>query len=126
MRTLVSVIFLLLIVALGVCAALARRSRRADGKPVALLLLSLIVPVIGNLILVLTGVRAVALAGYYVYFLGMDLTVFALLPPAPFGPPAGGHRLGAAGGPVFLRYRGPVHLGESRRDSPGRGEGGEL
>ncbi len=79
MRTLVSVIFLLLIVALGVCAALARRSRRADGKPVALLLLSLIVPVIGNLILVLTGERAVALTGYYVYFLGMDLTVFTLL-----------------------------------------------
>jgi diguanylate cyclase (GGDEF)-like protein len=78
-RLLFSVIFLLLILALAICAGLARRSRKSDGTSVELLLLSLIVPVTGNLILVLIGERTLALLGYYIYFLGMDLTVFALL-----------------------------------------------
>lgn len=79
MRTLISIIFLLLILAMGICAVVARRSRKSDGMPVTMLLLTLIVPVIGNLILVLTGQRNLALAGYYIHFLGMDLAVFALL-----------------------------------------------
>ena len=79
MRHLFSILFMLLALALGVCAVFARRSRRAIGASVALLVSSLIPPVIGNMIIIASGEKAVSMAGCYIYFLGMDLVMFALL-----------------------------------------------
>ena len=72
-------IFILLILALTVCAAAARRSRKAIAPSVTWLLLALIPPVIGNLILTVSGSRGLSTLGCYIYFLGMDLIMYALL-----------------------------------------------
>ena len=72
-------IFVLLIYALGVCALLARRSQKPIGKAVAVLELALIPPVMGNLLIVSSGDRLIAMIGSYVYFLGMDLVLYALV-----------------------------------------------
>lgn len=79
MRQLFALIFLVLIAALGACAVMARRSRRAIGRAVARLLLALMPPVVGNLILVVSHEKLVSTVGCYIYFLGMDLVVYALL-----------------------------------------------
>ena len=55
MRTTFAIIFMILIVALGVCVYLSKRSRKAIGTSVALLMGSLIMPVIGNLIIIASG-----------------------------------------------------------------------
>ena len=79
MRQLFFYVFLLLVLALGVCAFFARRSRKAIGKSVSLLLLALIPPMIGNMILIQSEVQSLSYVGCYIYFLGMDLVMFALL-----------------------------------------------
>ncbi|MCR5459446.1 MAG: EAL domain-containing protein [Acetatifactor sp.] len=79
MRTKFAIIFMVLIVALGVCVYLSKRSRKAIGTSIALLTGSLIMPLIGNLIIISSGSEFYPTIGYYVYFLGMDFVVFALL-----------------------------------------------
>ena len=74
-----SVIFVLLIYALGICAVLARRSNKPIGRAVSMLELALIPPVMGNLLIVGSGERYIALIGCYVYFIGMDLVLYALV-----------------------------------------------
>lgn len=78
-RTIFSLIFLGLILALAVCAWIARRSRKSIGASVSLLLISLIPPVAGNLIITISKNPVTADVGRYLYFLGMDLIMFALL-----------------------------------------------
>lgn len=78
MREKYAVIFLCLIFALAVCAVTSLRSRKSIGKYVSLLQCSLIPPVIGNLILIISGDRAFSTAGCMIYFIGMDLVMFAL------------------------------------------------
>ena len=51
-RVLFSIIFVVLILALGSCAQTAFRSHKAIGRSVALLLIGLIPPVIGNLVII--------------------------------------------------------------------------
>lgn len=66
--------------ALVACAVMARRSTKQPiGTTVSLLLFALIPPVIGNLLIIDTANLTIATVGYYVYFLGMDLVMFALL-----------------------------------------------
>ena len=79
MRQTFSVIFMLQVIALIVCAYLAKESQRKIGGAVALLLFSLIPPLIGNLIIISTSDQTLALVGSYIYFLGMDMVMFALL-----------------------------------------------
>ncbi|MBO7703681.1 MAG: EAL domain-containing protein [Solobacterium sp.] len=79
MREAFSLLFLVLAGALAVCSFFAFRSPREIRHAVAFLLLALIPPVIGNMIIVYTGDETIAKAGYYIYFLGMDLVMFALL-----------------------------------------------
>ena len=79
MRTMYALIFMILIVALGICAYLSKRSPKAIGNSVALMTGSLILPVIGNLIIVTSGSKFFPTIGYYIYFLGMDFVVFFLL-----------------------------------------------
>lgn len=79
MRILFAVIFSGLILALGICAGIARRAHKQIGRPVMYMLLALIPPIIGNLILLVSTSRALSTVGCYIYFLGMDLAMLALL-----------------------------------------------
>ena len=78
-RVLFSIIFVVLILALGNCAQTAFHSHKAIGRSVALLLIGLIPPVIGNLVIISSTYKLGATIGSYIYFLGMDLAVYALL-----------------------------------------------
>ena len=79
MRSTYAIIFILLIIALGVCAVIAKRSRKAIGTSVAFLTGSLLLPVIGHLIIISSTSELPAMIGYYFYFLGMDFVVYSLL-----------------------------------------------
>ena len=79
MRFTFSVIYSLLIIALGVCSVIAWKSRKAIGRSVTQLEGSLIPPVMGNLLIVGSDNRKIALAGSYIYFIGMDLVMYALV-----------------------------------------------
>ena len=79
MRTTVSVVFIVLIFALGICAILASRSKRRIGKYVAWLILGMMIPILGNLIIIASSHRVFSNIGYYVYFIGMDAAVISIL-----------------------------------------------
>lgn len=79
MRLVFSVLYLILIAVLILCAVLARFSDKPSRKAVAFLEAALIPPVLGNLLIVSTGTRSVALFGCYFYYLGMDLVMGALV-----------------------------------------------
>ena len=64
---------------LSVCAAVARRSEKEIGKAVAKLCAGLIFPVLGNQIIVASVSRNLSLLGSYIYVLGMDLVMYALV-----------------------------------------------
>lgn len=78
MRYVFSVIISLLIIALAVCTVRARNSGKSIGSAVALLLASLIPPMAGNLIIVSFSTLWLVTVGRYIYFLGMDLVMFAV------------------------------------------------
>ncbi len=79
MRIALSIVFALLVAILGVCAFISSRSRKPIGKSVALLMVALMPPVIGNLCIIASPVEQLSLAGCYIYFLGMDLVMMALV-----------------------------------------------
>ena len=79
MRIAFSVIFIALIVGLVKCHRSAHRTNKAIGASVALLIGALIPPLIGNLIIVASSWQSVSVVGYYIYFLGMDVVMMALL-----------------------------------------------
>lgn len=79
MRNEISIVLLLMAVALSVCTRISRRSNRSMGTSVGMLLGALIFPVVGNLIIIASRVRALSTVGSYIYFVGMDLVMFALL-----------------------------------------------
>ncbi len=78
MRTALSVVFIVLIISLIICADYARRSKKKIGKIVCFLLAGLSVPVIGNLLIIIFSDQFWSLIGYSVYFLGMDIAIYEL------------------------------------------------
>lgn len=78
MRTALSVVFGILILALLVCMELARRSKKPIGKHVAFVLAGLAIPVLGNMIIILSTEKLLSLVGYYIYFLGMDAAAYSI------------------------------------------------
>ena len=68
-----------MIAALGYCARNALRSRKSAGRAVGILLCALIPPVIGNSIIIISGNKLVSTVGYYIYFLGMNCVMAALI-----------------------------------------------
>ena len=78
MRTALSVIFGVLIIALLVCMVFSRRSKKPIGKHVAFAMAGLAVPVLGNLIIIASTEKMLSLIGYYIYFLGMDIAVYSI------------------------------------------------
>ena len=79
MRTVFSIIFAVLIIALGVCSFIARHSKKPMGKAVALFEASFIVPVLGNLLIIGSNQRTIAMVGCYFFFLGFDMVMFSLI-----------------------------------------------
>lgn len=79
MRVEFTIIFSLLILILTVCTISSMRSKKIIGKSVAFLVCTLIPPVIGNLIIICSTDRFPSMVGYYIYFLGMDAVMYALL-----------------------------------------------
>ena len=79
MRVVLPIIFIILILALAVCAVIARRSAKAIGNSVALLLIALIPPMTGNLLIILSEEIWLSYVGCYLYFLGMNFVMFAML-----------------------------------------------
>ena len=74
-----SIIFTAIIAALAFCSTRCFKSHKSIGKYVGQLDLALIPPLLGNLIILGSSVRAVAMTGCYIYFLGMDLVIFCLV-----------------------------------------------
>lgn len=79
MRIGIAIVVLVMAAALGICAHYSRKSENEIAPKVRLLLLTLIPPVVGNLIIISSPWRIPALVGYYIYFLGMNLVMFALI-----------------------------------------------
>ena len=79
MRLAFAVIFLVLLAALCVCTVLAAHSKKAIGKYVAHLTGCTLPPITGNLILLLTTNSNVAMFGFYLYFLGVDIMIYSVL-----------------------------------------------
>ena len=78
MRTGLSVAFGILIIALLVCMVIAKKSRKPIGNALSFLLAGLAIPVLGNLILILSTQRTISTVGYYIYFIGMDCAIYSL------------------------------------------------
>ena len=78
MRLAFSVIFSAMIFVLLLCAVSAKRSHKAIGNAAAWFEVSIIPPVAGNLIIISTQNRNIAIIGYYIFFLGMNNLMFSL------------------------------------------------
>ncbi|SCW64527.1 diguanylate cyclase (GGDEF) domain-containing protein [Ruminococcaceae bacterium YRB3002] len=78
MRLALSVVFSILVAALLVCLVLAKFSKKPLGNAVSFALAALGIPVIGNLIIILSTDPFISTAGYYIYFLGMDVAMYSL------------------------------------------------
>ena len=78
-RALFSLVFIALSVALAVCGLIAFRSRKPIGVPLGRMLLALIPPVAGNLLIISATTKLPATIGCYLYYIGIDFTVFSLL-----------------------------------------------
>ena len=71
--------FAAIIVAMAVCVRIAMRSGKRDGVAAARLLAPLMFPMIGNMIIILSGNRTLSLIGCYLYYLGLDFSISALI-----------------------------------------------
>ena len=72
-------IFTILLLLLCICGYFSLKSKKSIGKYVAYSLCALIPPVIGNAFIIGTQNRTIAMIGYYIYFIGMDIVVYTLM-----------------------------------------------
>ena len=79
MRLRLIVILIVLIAALLVCAFLALRSKKKLSNNVAALLLAIVPPMLGNCLIIASISELVSVIGMYIYFIGMDVMVIALI-----------------------------------------------
>ncbi len=78
MRAGIAAVLAILLITLGVCAVVTKRASKSMSSYVARLLVCLMPPMLGNLIIILSSDPVVATVGCYMYFIGMDFTMFAL------------------------------------------------
>ncbi len=78
MRITFAVIYILLILLLGLFGIISRRSNKSVALSVSYLQFSFIIPIAGNLILVLSDNELLSTIGSYIYFIGMDIMAFCL------------------------------------------------
>ena len=79
MRLAFGILFLVIIIALGICVRIARHSGKRIGFAAAGLLAPLMLPMAGNMIILLSGNRIFSLVGCYIYYIGLDISIAALL-----------------------------------------------
>ena len=79
MRLTFGILFSAIIIAMAVCARIAKNSGKRMGFAAACLLAALILPMAGNGIIIVSGNRTLSLVGCYMYYLGLDLSIGALL-----------------------------------------------
>lgn len=79
MRDIVAAVITLVAAALVGCACIAHRSDRDIAPKVTRFLVSLLPPVVGNLIIIVGHTEGFALVGRYLYAIGIDLTMCCLL-----------------------------------------------
>ena len=79
MRLAFGIMFAAIIIAMAVCVRIAMRSGKRDGVAAARLLAPLMFPMIGNMIIILSGNRTLSLIGCYLYYLGLDFSISALI-----------------------------------------------
>ena len=73
------IIYIALLCALVSCAVASKRTRRQLGTAVFRAECAFFLTVLGNFIIIVTSSHKVAMAGYYIFFIGMDIVVDALL-----------------------------------------------
>lgn len=78
MRTSFAAIFILLIVLLGLFGTISRRSNKTVAKIVSYVQFCFLIPITGNLILLLTQNELLARIGIHIYSIGMNLVAFTL------------------------------------------------
>lgn len=79
MRYAFSIIYIAMIIVMMVCIPTARKSYKPIGRSVARMQELLVLPIIGNLIIVLSTHKIPAVIGSYIYFIGMDAFIVGLL-----------------------------------------------
>ena len=67
------IVYAFLIITLLLCGVISCRSKKAIGRSVSIFCLSLIPPVLGNMIIIGATTTLPALIGCYIYYIGMDL-----------------------------------------------------
>lgn len=77
MRIAFSIILSITITALVGCLITAVHTKKKIGYSVAFLLAGVTFPVFGNLLIVISSNQLVSTIGYYIYFLGIDASVFS-------------------------------------------------
>ena len=78
MREVVSFIFVILILILGVCGIISQFSKKKFALSVSYFEFAIIPPIVGNLILTLSISENISTTGCYIFFLGMDVIALAL------------------------------------------------
>ena len=79
MRLAFGILFSAIIIAMAVCAVIAKRSGKRMGFAAACLLTALILPMAGNGMIIVSGNKTLSLIGCYMYYLGLDISIGALL-----------------------------------------------
>lgn len=79
MRLAFGIMFMAIIIAMAICTRIARRSGKRMGFAAASLVAPLILPMAGNMIIILSGNRTLSLIGCYIYYLGLDVSIAALI-----------------------------------------------
>ena len=79
MRLAFGILFSAIIIAMGICTRIARQSGKRIGFAAAGLLAPLMLPMAGNLIIILSSDRTLSLIGCYIYYIGLDISIAALL-----------------------------------------------
>ena len=79
MRLIFGIALLLLAAIVGICSVIAKRSGKPMGPTACIMLLCLILPMIGNAVIILSGDRLISTIGAYTYYLGMDFAIAGML-----------------------------------------------
>lgn len=76
LRLFYSIILSILVMILIVCVVKSFRSNKPIGKSLGKLLIAFIIPITGNMIIIISGNKNVSIIGYFMYFIGMNYVMF--------------------------------------------------
>ena len=73
-----SILFIVLLIVQLICSILSFKSKKSIGKYTGRLNLAIMIPIVGNLIILQANSEGVATIGYYISYIGMSLILLAL------------------------------------------------